>query len=193
MTISSRYFSDCRFLLFVTTTGLSLQLKWTGTNQFRPISPCSRAFAVATSITEEVARLFYYLSAADVCGHTAHLRDIGRHWSTLADEIAECAVADEDLVPRLLRIAEVRPYLPLRSIDSLASFSSGYVTTIVWRPWDVGSIRHSLDRSNHLEYGQSSSRRLYSPSSTPRKIMPVAERSWPSIPAFRFCLQRFTN
>jgi hypothetical protein len=65
---------------------------------------------LTTSITEDVAALFYHVSPADVCDHTTHLRHIGRHWSTLADEIAECAVADDGLVPRLLRIAEVRRY-----------------------------------------------------------------------------------
>ena len=65
---------------------------------------------LALSITDNVAIFFYHLSVADVCGHTARIRDIGRHWSTLANEIAECAVADIDLVPRLLRIAEVRWY-----------------------------------------------------------------------------------
>lgn len=65
---------------------------------------------LTTSITEDVAALFYHVSPADVCDHTTRLRHIGRHWSTLADKIAECAVADDDLVPRLLRIAEVRRY-----------------------------------------------------------------------------------
>lgn len=67
-----------------------------------------RLQALTTSITEDVAALFYHVSPADVCDQRTGLRDIGRHWSTLADEIAECAVAEDELVPRLLRIAEVR-------------------------------------------------------------------------------------
>lgn len=63
---------------------------------------------LTTSITEDAVALFSGASPADACAPAARLLYISRHWSTLATRFAECAVADNELVPRLLRMAEVR-------------------------------------------------------------------------------------
>src|SRR5437016_1420621 len=67
---------------------------------------------LAESETNNVEEAFRNLSAADILDpHSKRMRSLASRWSTLSDNVAALIAADLELVPSVMKLAEVRFYL----------------------------------------------------------------------------------
>ena len=68
---------------------------------------------LAISNTVQVIELFHRISPAGIIGNDDHLRDIGRSWLRLCEDVEESLVADRNLEGYFSDVAKVRNFLSL--------------------------------------------------------------------------------